>query len=129
MQQRRTLFGEHRRHLPLSGAVNARVGPALFPTIQIGLRFLQTLEAQSFEGSFLRMANARLDFALPIRVLHATRKGHRTVMLQHVAVQRIERGLVDVGREHAFAEIIEHHHACHAAQSAKRFLVELGPDA
>ena len=49
-------------------------------------------------------------------------------MLQHVAVQRIERGIVDVGREHAFAQIIEHHHASHAAQSAKRLLVQFGPD-
>ena len=49
-------------------------------------------------------------------------------MLQHVAVQRIERGIVDVGREHAFAQIIEHHHASHSTQSAKRFLVQLGPD-
>ena len=31
----RTFFGKHRRHLPLSGAVNACVGPPLFPTIQI----------------------------------------------------------------------------------------------
>ena len=44
-KQRRTLFGEHRCDLALGGAVNARVGPALFPAIQIRLRFFQALEA------------------------------------------------------------------------------------
>jgi len=50
-------------------------------------------------------------------------------MLQHVAIEGIERGIVDVGRDHAFAEVIEHHDASHAAQPAKRFLVQLSPDA
>jgi len=63
-QQRRALFGKHRRHLPFGGAVNARVGPTLFPAIQICLRFLQALEAQPLERSLLRMTDARLDFAL-----------------------------------------------------------------
>ena len=57
------LFREHGCDLPLGGAVNARVGPALFPTIQIGLRFFQALEALAFERRLLRMADARLDFA------------------------------------------------------------------
>jgi hypothetical protein len=48
-------------------------------------------------------------------------------MLQHVAIERIECGIVNVGRDHAFAEIIEDHDASHAAQSAKRFLVQLCP--
>ena len=40
-QQRRFFFREHRGHLAFGGAVNARVGPALFPAVQIGLRFFQ----------------------------------------------------------------------------------------
>ena len=39
------LFGEHRRHLPLGAAMDARVGPVLFPVIQICLRLFQALEA------------------------------------------------------------------------------------
>ena len=57
-QQGRPLFGEHGRDLPLGGAVNARVGPALFPVIQVGLRFLEALEAQAFQRRFLGMADA-----------------------------------------------------------------------
>jgi hypothetical protein len=44
-QQRRFLFREHGRDLPLGRTVNTRVGPALLPVIQIRLRLFQTLEA------------------------------------------------------------------------------------
>ena len=47
-QQRRFLFCEHRRNLPFGSAMNARVGPALFPAIQVGLRFFEGFEALSF---------------------------------------------------------------------------------
>ena len=53
--------------------MNARVGPALFPTIQICLRYGQALEAQPFQRRLLRVSNARLHFALAIRILNAER--------------------------------------------------------
>ena len=49
------------RHLPFGSTVNARIRPALFPAIQIALRFLQAFEAQTFQRRFLRVAHARLD--------------------------------------------------------------------
>src|SRR5208282_5854738 len=52
------LFGEHRRHLPLGPAVDARVGPALFPVVQICLRFFQALELLALQRRFLRMSYA-----------------------------------------------------------------------
>jgi hypothetical protein len=39
------------------GPMDARVGPALFPAIQIRLRFFQALEAHPFERRFLRVAD------------------------------------------------------------------------
>src|SRR5690242_3314948 len=54
-KQRRPLFSEHDRNLPLSGPMNARIGPARLPAIQIGLRLFQALEALAFERRFLRM--------------------------------------------------------------------------
>ena len=51
-------FGEHGRHLPFGSAVNAGVGPAFLPVIQVGLSFVQTFEALSLEGRFLSMADA-----------------------------------------------------------------------
>ena len=76
-QQRRSFFGEHRRDLPLGGAVNARVGPALFPAIQIGLRFFRGFEAQALERRLLRVADARFHLALSIRIVHAARQARR----------------------------------------------------
>ena len=49
-------------------------------------------------------------------------------MGQHVAVERIQRGIVDVGGEHAFAQIVEHDDASHPAEPAEGPLVQLGPD-
>jgi hypothetical protein len=62
-KQRRFLFGKHSGDLPLGGAVDARVGPAFFPAVEVGLGFLQALEAQAFQGCSLRMADAGFDFA------------------------------------------------------------------
>jgi hypothetical protein len=42
--QQRLFLGEHRRHLPLGPAMDALVGPALFPVIEICLRLFQALE-------------------------------------------------------------------------------------
>src|SRR5271170_4187601 len=42
-EQRRFLFGEHSSDLSLGCAVNAGVGPALLPAIQIRLRLFQAL--------------------------------------------------------------------------------------
>jgi hypothetical protein len=47
--------------LPLRRAVDARVRPARFPAIQVRLRLVETLEAQSFERRLLRVADAGLD--------------------------------------------------------------------
>jgi hypothetical protein len=47
---------------------------------------------------------------------------------EHVAVQRIERRIVDIRREDAFFEIIEDDDADRAAEPSKGALVELGPD-
>ena len=101
----------------------------VFPAIQVGLRIFQALEALAFERRLLRMTDAGFDFAFAIRVLHSAWKRCDAVVLQHVTVQRIERGLVNVGREHALAQIIEHHHASDSTEPAKRLLMQLGPDA
>src|SRR5580700_10238903 len=56
-EQCRAFFGEHRRDLPFGGAVDARIGPPFFPAVQISLRFIQSLEAQSFQGCLLGMSD------------------------------------------------------------------------
>jgi len=44
-------------------------------------------------------------------------------VLEQIAVQRIDRGIVDIWREHAFPEVIEHYDASGSAQPPERFLV------
>jgi hypothetical protein len=75
-QERRSFFGKHGRNLPFRGSVNARVGPALFPAIQIRLRLLQALEAQPLSGVFFAWPTP--DSTLPLRSGSPTRQGRAT---------------------------------------------------
>ena len=49
-------------------------------------------------------------------------------MRQNIAIEGIESGIVNVGDEHALAQIVEHDDARGAAQPAKGSFVQLGPD-
>src|SRR4051812_33453540 len=53
--QRRALLGKHHRDLALRRAVDARVGPARLPLIEIRLRRVETLEALALQRRLLRM--------------------------------------------------------------------------
>ena len=57
-RQGRLLFGEQGGYLALGGAVDARIGPVGFPTIQVGLGLFQAFKAQSFEWRILGVAYA-----------------------------------------------------------------------
>ena len=71
------LIGKHRSDLALRRPMNARVGPARFPVIEIGLRRLERLEAESLERRLLRVPDARLDFPFAIGIAHAARQRDR----------------------------------------------------
>jgi hypothetical protein len=51
--------------------------------------------------------------------LNATRHGDRAIVGEHIAVERIKSGIVDVGDEHAFAQIVEHDNPRDATESTK----------
>ena len=91
--------------------------------------FFQSLEAQTLQRCFLRMTDARFNFAFAVGILNAARHGHRAVVRQHVAIKRIQRGIVNIGDEHAFAQIVEHDNAGGTAQPTKISPAQLGPDA
>ena len=124
--QRRPLLGEHGGHLALGRAVDAGIGPAGVPAVEVGLRRRERLEAQALERA-LGMADGRLDLPLAIRVGDATGQRDRAVVREHIAVQRVEDGVVDVRGEHALAQIVEDDDAHGPAQPAKRLLMQLGP--
>ncbi len=93
------------------------------------MRFLQAFEAQPFQRRLLRVAHCRLDFAFAIGIAHATGHGHGAVVSQHIAIEGIQGGIVNIGDQHAFAQIIQNHHSGSPTQAAKGLLVEFGPDA
>jgi hypothetical protein len=57
---------------------------------------------------------------------NATRERQDSVVCQHVAIQRIERRVVDVRSEDAFFEIVTDNHAHRPTERPKRALVQRG---
>jgi hypothetical protein len=55
--QERFFLGEHHRYLAFGGAMDAGIGPARFPVVEIGLGLLQSLEALPPKRGFLRVAD------------------------------------------------------------------------
>src|SRR6266700_1651659 len=125
--QKRLLFGEHRRYLPLGPAMDARVGPALFPVVQIRLRLFQALELLALQRRHLRMVDATLDFSFSIWIAHFARQRCHAVMCQNIAVQGVDSRIVEVWGQHALAKVIENHDPRRTAKPAKCLLVKLSP--
>jgi hypothetical protein len=73
------------------------------------------------------MADRRLDFPLAIRIPDAAGQCDGAVMREHVAVERVQRGVVEVRRQHALPQIVEDDDLDRPAQPPKRLLVQLGP--
>ena len=90
----RALLGKHRRHLALGGAVDARVGPALLPVIEIGLRASTLSKRSPLSG--VRCAWPTPASTLPLRSgsRDPARQRDDAVVGEHVAVERIERRVV-----------------------------------
>ena len=128
-QQRGFLFGEHGSHLTFGAAVDALIGPALFPTIKMGLRFGEALEALPFQWRLLGIPDTRFHFALSIRILNPARHGDSAVVSQHVTIERIQTRIVDIGQEYAFLQVVEHHDFGRTTQSTEGLFVQFGPDA
>src|SRR5213594_1439330 len=114
-KQERLFFGEHRRHLPLCRAVNARVGPARLPLIQIRLGFFQAFEAHSFQWSLLGVSDARFDFPFAVGIANSARHSDDAVVPQHILEQWIDRRIVDVWSEDTLFQVVENDDTAAAA--------------
>ena len=100
--------------------MDAGVGPAGVPAIEIGLSRVELLEAQPLERS-LGMADGRLHLAFAVGITDATGQRDDAVVRQHVAVERIERGVVDV-EDRAGSERVRREQAAQAARPPGRRL-------
>src|SRR5260370_34636532 len=92
-EQERFLFGKHGGDLPFGGAMNASIGAAGFPTVQIGLRFFQALEAFSLEWCVLGVADAALKFSFSIWNFDPAPESDTAIVRQHVSVERAQGGV------------------------------------
>ena len=99
--ERRTLLGKHGGDLALGRAVDAGVGPAPLPAVQVRLAVVEVLESEAAQRRLLGVADAGFDFAFPIGIADAARQGDDAVVGEHVAVERIQRRVVDVRAEDA----------------------------
>ena len=75
------------------------------------------------------MADAAFHFAFSVWIIHAAGQRAGAIVGQHVAVDRVQLRIVEVGGFNAFAEIVEHEDFGYAAELAEGFLVKFGPDA
>ena len=122
------LLLEHGLHLAPLGAVNALGCPVLLPVRQELVLGLDGFESPALQGRGLGVADGMLHRALAIGVTHPRRVGHHGVVRQGGGVHRVEIGLVQVGLQDAFLEVVQHHVLRAAAKVAKGLLVQLGPD-
>src|SRR5581483_190317 len=105
----------------------AGVGPTLFPVVEMGLGLFQRFETEAFQRRVLGMTDTSLDLTLSIGIIDTARQRNGTVMSEYVAIEWIDSGIVDVGRDHAFTEVVQHNGSDAATQSAEGFLMEFRP--
>jgi len=106
--ERRLLLRKHRGYLPLRGAVDARVSPARLPAIPNTLAPPRASRSGGRGAASSARDRRRLRPSLYDRDRRrGTGERDHAVVRQHVAIQRIEGGVVDVGRQDAFAQIVD----------------------
>ena len=71
------------------------------------LGVVEALEAEAAQRRLLGVADGGLNLALAVGIADATRQGDDPVVGQHVAVERVERRIVDVRGEDALLEVVE----------------------
>lgn len=70
--------------------MNAGVGPALFPMIEVGLRLGQGLKTLSLQWRLLGVADTALDLSFAVWIANATGHGDDVVVGEHVAEKRVD---------------------------------------
>ena len=63
-----------------------------------------------------------------IGITDATRERDGGVVFEDVAIKRIDSGIVDIGGQDAFAQVIKDHSTGNAAETTEGFFVQLSPD-
>ena len=77
--------------------MDAGVGPAFFPMIEVGLPLGQGLETLSFQRRLLGVTDSTLDLAFAVWIADSTGHGDDVVVGEHVTEKRVDEGIVDIG--------------------------------
>ena len=98
--------------------MNAGCSPADFPLIEEGVLLFDGLEPAALERGALGVLDGVLDSALAVWVTYPGRVGNDTVVGQHISVDGVEFGFVQVGLDDALLELIEDDVAAAATEVA-----------
>ena len=79
--------------------MNARVGPVFFPVVEVCLGSFQAVEALPFKRRLLCMADAGFHLAFPIGIPDPARHRDSTIVSEHIPIERIQSGIVNIGLE------------------------------
>ena len=102
--------------------MDARVGPVLFPAIEIALAPPRgSRSACPLSGVRWAWPTPDSTFPFAIGIADPARQRDHAVVREHVAIERIEGGIVDVGLEHALLQIVEHDDLGHPPSRRKAF--------
>ena len=85
--------------------------------------FFKRLKASALECSGLGVADSVFYAALAVGVTDARGIGYHPVVGKRAAVDRVQYRLIQIGADHAFFEVIEHHVLRHSAKVPKRLFV------
>ena len=123
----RLLFFEHGLHLAALTAVDTGGGPGHFPVLKEVVLLFDSLKAPALKSSRLCMPNCVLNSAFAIGIPYAGGVTHHVVVLECGGVNGVELGLVDVGLEYAFLEVVQHHVSARPTEVAPCLLMQPGP--
>src|SRR5271154_2409821 len=75
------------------------------------------------------MTNAGFHLAFPVRIPDPARHRDSTVVSEHIPVERIQSGIVNIGREYSLFKVVGNHNSGRAPKAAECLLMQFRPDA
>src|SRR5471030_3327336 len=75
------------------------------------------------------MADAGFHFAFPVRIPDPARHRDSAIVSEHIPVERVQSGIVDIGREYSLFKVVGNHDSGRATQAPESLLMQFRRDA
>ena len=75
------------------------------------------------------MADAGFHLAFPVRIPDTARHRNSAIVCEHIPIERVQSGIVNIGREYTFFKVVGNHDSGRAAHPPEGLLMQFGPDA